>query len=108
MMMPTQKGLLTSEDKKYHRTASICREAYDEAGLTSDEGQRLNENPKFKKELVELFKKCSAKASNYSVARMILGKDFISPEEIVKARNCVAYTDKQLGVRKDITFTESA
>lgn len=37
----------------------------------------------------------TTKALNYETAKMILGKDFISPEEIAKAR-CVTYTEGEL------------
>jgi hypothetical protein len=49
----------------------------------------------FQDYLVEGIRRYTAKMPNYDTARMILGKDFISPEDIAKARG-VVYTEEQL------------
>ncbi len=50
---------------------------------------------KYQNYLVDGARRFTAKAPNYDLARTILGKDFISPEEIAQARN-LAYTDEHL------------
>jgi hypothetical protein len=42
------------------------------------------------------IRRFTMKAPNYELARTILGKDFISPEDIAKSRLGIVYTDDQL------------
>lgn len=59
--------------------------------------QRLFEKGgEFQTYIVAGIARFTAKAPNYDLARTILGKDFISPEEIAKSRKGVVYTDEQL------------
>ena len=46
------------------------------------------------------IRRFTAKAPNYELAKNILGKDFISPEDIAKARG-ITYTDEQLAIFGD-------
>lgn len=53
------------------------------------------------------YKRFSAKMPNYDLARTILGKDFISPEEIATARG-LTYTDGQLATFGDTLPAQEA
>lgn len=55
----------------------------------------LGKGGEFQAYVVKGIRQFTAKAPNYDLARLILGKDFISPEEIATARN-LPYTDEQL------------
>jgi len=59
--------------------------------------QRLIERGgEFQAYVVAGIKRFTAKVPNYDLARTILGKDFISPEEVAKFRKGIFYTDEQL------------
>lgn len=59
--------------------------------------QRLiSRGGEFQDYLIAGIRRFTAKALNYTRARTILGKDFISPEDIMKSRKGVVYTDDQL------------
>lgn len=59
--------------------------------------QRLIERGgEFQTYVVAGINRFTAKVSDYDLARTILGKDFISPEEVAKSRKGVVYTDDQL------------
>lgn len=59
--------------------------------------QRLIERGgEFQAHIVAGIARFTAKVPDYELARTILGKDFISPEEVAKSRKGVAYTDDQL------------
>jgi hypothetical protein len=95
--MPTNKSsLLTSDHPKARRANEIFRAQYDKARLDLPAGQRLNESPIFASRLLELISACAAAEPDYSVARAVLGDDFVSPEEIMRLRPEVAYSPKQL------------
>lgn len=95
--MPTTKGpLLTSDDPKSRRAQETFRAMYDKAGLDRPAGQRLNESKIFANRLLDLIRKCSSAIPDFSLARSVLGEDFISPEEIMAARPEFTYSGDQL------------
>ncbi len=94
--MTTQ--LITSDQaKQFKRFVEDAGDrALKEVGPDKDGLQRLLEKGgEFQSHVVAGIKRFTAKMSNYETAKTILGKDFISPEEIATARG-VTYTDDQL------------
>jgi len=64
--------------------------------LARDGAQRLIERGDgFQEAIQAIIRRFSAKAPDYTLAREILGDDFISPEEIAEARG-LTYTDEQI------------
>lgn len=102
--MPTRSVLstsaITADHPKGQKSVEVYRAQYNKAGLDEEAAQRLNENPGFAVYLAEGFRRFSSKQPDYSLARTILGKDFISPEEIATARGLI-YTDEQLATFGD-------
>lgn len=71
--------------------------ALKELNSDKDGVQRLIERGgEFQAYLISGISRFTAKVPDYELARNILGKDFISPEEVAKSRKGVAYTDDQL------------
>jgi hypothetical protein len=89
-------ALVTADSPKGQRATETFRAQYNKAGLDEDGGQRLNENPGFAVYLAEGIRRFSAKAPDYALAQLILGADFITPEEVSKARKNISYTDAQI------------
>ena len=89
-------ALVTADSPKGQRATETFRAQYNKAGLTEQGAQVLNENPKFATYLLAGVRRFSAKYPDYELVRTILGKDFISPEEIMKLRKGVNYTEEQL------------
>jgi len=89
-------ALVTADSPKGQRATESFRAQYNKAGLTEESAQVLNENPGFAAYLLTGIKRFSMKAPDYELVRTILGKDFISPEEIMKSRKGVNYTEEQL------------
>lgn len=56
----------------------------------------LNEHPGFAVYLAEGIRRFSMKAPGYGLAQSILGADFITPEEVTKARRAIVYNDEQI------------
>lgn len=89
--------LVTADSPKGQRATETFRAQYNKVGLEEDGGQRLNEHPGFATYLAEGIRRFSAKAPDYNLAQLILGVDFITPEEVAKKRKGVVYTDEQIG-----------
>ena len=87
---------VTADSPKGQRATETFRAQYNKAGLDEDSAQILNEHPGFAAYLLAGIKRFSTKAPDYDLVRTILGKDFISPEEIQKHRKGVVYMDEQL------------
>lgn len=88
---------VTSSDPKGFKFMNTVAAAYDKAELTDEAAQLLNERgDEFMTALRELIVRYSTKAPDYTVAREILGNDFVSPEETAAARKGVVYNPKQL------------
>ena len=94
----TTKQSITSEQIK--QVKRLTEDAIDRAlrnpDLDKDGLQLLVEKGgKFQDHVVTDFNLFTSKLPDYTLARLILGNDFISPEEIAKARGLV-YTEAQL------------
>ena len=89
-------ALVTADSPKGQRATETFRAQYNKAGLNDESAQILNENPGFAVYLAEGIRRFSAKAPDYGLAQSILGTDFITPEEVSKARPSIVYTDDQI------------
>ena len=89
-------ALVTADSPKGQRATETFRAQYNKAGLNDESAQILNEHPGFAVYLAEGIRRFSAKAPDYSLAQSILGADFITPEEVTKARPSIVYTDDQI------------
>ena len=98
MTMQTQTALITSRDPKGMQAMSIFEAVYNKARLDDSSAQRLNERgDELKTGISKLIAELSAfRHYNDEKARSILGTDFITPEEVMKAHPDVIYTDKHL------------
>jgi len=90
----TTQQLITSDHPKGRQATDLFRAAYNNAALDEDRAQRLNERGgEFQAYIQAGIHRYSAKAPDYELAKTILGKDFISPEEIA-ARRGLTYSDE--------------
>jgi hypothetical protein len=89
-------ALVTADSPKGQRATETFRAQYNKAGLDEDGAQRLNEHAGFAAYLLAGISRFSAKAPDYALAQSILGADFITPEEVTKARPSIVYTDEQI------------
>jgi hypothetical protein len=89
-------ALVTADSPKGQRATETFRAQYNKAGLNDESAQILNEHPGFAVYLAEGIRRFSAKAPDYGLAQSILGADFITPEEVTKARGAIVYTDEQI------------
>lgn len=65
--------------------------------MSKESMQRLlSRGGKFEAYVIEGLRRFSTKAPDYGLAQSILGADFITPEEVTKARPSIVYTDKQI------------
>ncbi len=92
----TTEQLITSDHPKGRQTTDLFRVAYNTAALDEERAQMLNERGgEFQAYIVAGIRRFTAKAPDYELARTLLGRDFISPEDITVARG-LTYTDEQL------------
>lgn len=89
-------ALVTADSPKGQRATETFRAQYNKAGLDEDGAQRLNEHSGFAAYLLEGVRRFGAKTPDYGLAQSILGADFITPEEVTKARPSVVYTNEQI------------
>jgi hypothetical protein len=89
-------ALVTADSPKGQRATETFRAQYNKAGLNDESAQRLNEHPGFAVYLAEGIRRFGVKASDYGLAQSILGADFITPEEVTKARPSIVYTVEQI------------
>lgn len=87
---------VTADGRKGQRAVEMFRAQYNKARLDHEGAQRLNEHPSFAAYLAEGIRRFSAKFTDYGLARSILGVDFITPEEVTKARPSIVYTPDQI------------
>ncbi len=90
---------ITSDQKKQFRrfVEDASNRALKEVSPDKDGLQRLFEKRgDFQASIVASIRRFTANMSDYKLARKILGKDFISPEEITKANRGIVYTKDQL------------
>ena len=90
--------ITSDQQKQFKRFVEDASDrALKEVDPDKDGLQRLFEKGgEFQTYIVAGIARFTAKAPNYDLARTILGKDFISPEEIAKSRKGVVYTNEQL------------
>jgi len=88
-------ALVTADSPKGQRATETFRGQYNKAELDEDSGQRLNEHPGFSVYLAEGIRRFSAKAPDYNLVQSLLGVDFITPEDVAKARG-ITYTNEML------------
>ncbi len=86
---------VTADSPKGQRATETFRAQYNKAGLDEDSAQILNEHPDFAAYLLTGIRRFSTKAPDYTLAQTILGKDFITPEEVAKSRG-ITYTEDQM------------
>ncbi len=89
-------ALVTADSRKGQTAVQLFRAQYNKARLTEKGAQILNEHRGFAAYLAEGIRRFSAKAPDYGVVQSILGADFITPEEVTKARGALVYTDEQI------------
>jgi hypothetical protein len=89
-------ALVTADSPKGQRATETFRAQFNKAGLNDEGAQILNEHPGFAEYLLAGIRRFSAKAPDYTLAQSILGTDFITPEEVSKARPSIVYTDEQI------------
>ncbi len=89
--------ITSDQQKQYKRFVEDASDrGLKEVNPDKDGLQRLFEKGgEFQAYIVAGIARFTAKQPNYDLAKIILGKDFISPEEIATARS-FAYTDEQL------------
>ncbi len=86
---------VTADSPKGQRATETFRAQYNKAGLNDESAQTLNESPGFAGYLAEGIRRFGAKAPDYGLAQSILGADFITPEEVTKARGAIVYTGEE-------------
>lgn len=87
---------ITSPQRK--QLVRFMEDGLDGLDLEKDAAQRVIERGgEMQEALKRLLAKFGAKDPNYELAREIIGNDFISPEEVAKARR-LTYTDELLAV----------
>jgi hypothetical protein len=93
----TTQSITPKQEKQYDRFLEDAgNRARKEVNPDKEGLQRLfARGGEFQAYVVAGIRRFSAVTPNYDLARTILGKDFISPEEVTKSRG-VAYTDDQL------------
>jgi hypothetical protein len=93
--MSKKAMLATARSTQGKRILRNTAGAINEARLTESEAREAAGSRKFQQGFIALLRECSAKQPDYSLAQSILGVDFITPEEIMKA-TAVVYSKKQL------------
>ncbi|MBI5004166.1 hypothetical protein HZC00_03675 [Candidatus Kaiserbacteria bacterium] len=92
----TATPITSEQEKQYKRFVEDTSNRGLKEVMDKDAMQRLlSRGGEFQAYFLAGVRRFSTKAPDYALARMILGKDFISPEEIAKSRGLV-YTDEQL------------
>jgi len=89
-------ALVTADNPKGQRATETFRAQYNKARLTDESAQILNENPSFAAYIADGIRRFSAKSPEYGLAQSILGADFITPEEVTKARPSIVYSVEQI------------
>ena len=89
--MTTARSITSEQRTQYKRFVDDGgRKALRELGLDREGLQRLfKRGGEFQAHVIEGIRRFSAKDPDYTLAKQILGDDFITPEEIAKARGVV-------------------
>ena len=97
----TAKRPITSDQRRQLRNFVMERlnKGIKQVGLDLDGLQRLlSRGGEFLAYMAEGIRRFSSATPDYTLAQNILGKDFITPEEVMAARPGVVYTDEQVAV----------
>jgi hypothetical protein len=94
----TMNSITSDQRKQYNRfTQDGARKALTIVGPDKDGLQRLfGRGDEWQDYLIAGVARFTAKTPDYGLAQSILGADFITPEEVTKARPSVVYTDDQI------------
>lgn len=93
--MSKKAMLATARSTQGKRILRNAAGAINKARLTESEAREAAGSGKFQTGLIALLRECSAKQPDYALAQSILGVDFVTPEDIMKA-SAVVYNKKQL------------
>ena len=98
----TVQSITSDQEKQFRRfVEDMYHHALKEVNPDKEGLQRLfARGGEFHVQGVATIRRLTAKTPDYDLARTILGKDFISPEEIAKSRKIV-YTDEQFAAFGD-------
>ncbi len=93
----TMNSITSRQRHQYNRfTQDGARKALTTVDPDKDGLQRLfGRGDEWQDYLIAGVRRFTAKTPNYSLAESILGADFITPEEVAKARTSIVYTDEE-------------
>lgn len=105
----TAQPITPDQEKQYKRFVDdACDRGLKEVAPDKDDLQRLfARGGEFQAYVVAGIRRFTAKMPNYDLAKTILGKDFISPEEIAKSRR-LTYIDAELATFGETLPDETA
>lgn len=85
----------SDQSEEFHR---LVEDTSDLAPNPDKDGLRIliGRGGEFQVHVVPELARCTSKLPDYTLARSILGIDFITPEEVMEARPSIAYTDDQI------------
>jgi len=94
----TMDSITSNQRRQYNRfTQDGARKALTTVNPDKDGLQRLfGRGDEWQDHLAAGIARLTAKMPDYSLARSILGADFITPEEVAKARPSIVYTHDQI------------
>ena len=94
----TTKSITSDQQKQFKRFVEDASDrALTDVNPDKEGLQRLIEKGgEFQAYIIADIRRFTAKLPSYDLARTILGKDFISPEDITKVRPNIVYTEDQL------------
>lgn len=88
--------LVTADSPIGQQATEMFHTQYNLVGLTEESARILNEHPGFAAHLLAGIHRFSIKAPDYGPAPLILGTDFITPEEVNMACPNIVYTTRQI------------
>ena len=91
----SKQVLATARSTQGKRILRNAAGAINKARLTEPEARDVAGSRKFQQGFIALLRDCSAKV-DWTLARSILGNDFIAPEDIAKARHGIVYTPEEI------------
>ncbi len=94
----TTKSITSDQQTQFDRfVEDACKRGLKEINPDKDDLQRLIERGgEFQEHVLSGIRRFTAKLPDYELARTILGKDFVSPEEVAESQRGVVYTSSQL------------
>lgn len=91
----SKQVLATARSTQGKRILRNAAGAVNKARLTESEARDAAGSRKFQQGFIALLRDCSAKV-DWTLARSVLGNDFVAPEDIAKARRGVVYTPEEI------------